>query len=66
MSVLANYSLLFTQLLSTLDAWVSSNTLMTLFILTQLYWREVGSYKWNDTLFPMPLESPAYMGRGRH
>lgn len=40
MSVLANYSLIFTQLLSTLDAWVGSNTLMTLFILIQPSWRE--------------------------
>ena len=30
---LPNYSLIFIQLLSTVDAWVDSNTLMTLFIL---------------------------------
>lgn len=66
MSVLANYSLIFTQLLSTLDAWVGSNTLMTLFILIQPSWREAGSSGWNATLFPVLLEPPAYTGRDGH
>lgn len=35
LNVVSNYSLTFIQLLSTLDAWVGSNTPMALFILTQ-------------------------------
>lgn len=35
LNVVFNYSLTFIQLLSTLDAWVGSNTPMALFILTQ-------------------------------
>lgn len=40
MNVLSNNSLIFMQSLSTLDACVGSNTLVTLFILAQPSWRK--------------------------
>lgn len=40
MNVLSNNSLIFMQSLSTLDAWVGSDILVTLFILTQPSWRK--------------------------
>lgn len=43
MNVLAISLLMFIQLLSTLDAWVGSDTRMTLFIPTQPSWRETAS-----------------------
>lgn len=62
MSVLAISLLMFIQLLSTLDAWVGSDTRMTLFIPTQPSWRETASSGWSDTLFPVPSEPSAYSG----
>lgn len=65
MNVLSNNSLIFMQSLSTLDAWVGSDILVTLFILTQPSWRKRLVSGWNEDLSPVPLEPSAYTeGRG--